>query len=287
MLGYGLGELVGTPTRKYHASEEAYRAVGVADAPILEAGKVFRSQIEHVRRDGTHIWVDISGGMLDRASGEVLWCFVDATDRHNAEQLRSDSEEIAVRNRQLEEAGKMTLEIEPVIVADLIQAGLSVVREKAIAHRLHLTSEVAADLDEIWLDQRKVKQILYNLLSNAVKFTPAGGDIKVTVRRSERNGSLDQAFTSFLEIAVTDTGIGIAAADQARLFQPFTQIDSTLGRQYEGTGLGLVMVKQLAELHGGGVAMQSAPGKGSTFTVWLPWRRAEDVANIAAPDETI
>ena len=354
MLGYGSCELVGTPTRKYYASEEAYQAVGVADAPILEAGKVFRSQIEHVRRDGTHIWVDISGGMLDRATGEVLWCFVDATDRHNAEQLRADSEEIAAKNRQLQEAsrlkseflammshelrtplnaiigfsevlqdgllgelapkqkdyvneiflsgrhllslindildlskveaGKMTLEIEPVIVADLIQAGLYVVREKAIAHRLRLTSEIAPDLDEIWLDQRKAKQILYNLLSNAVKFTPAGGDINVTVRRSERDDRKDQAFTSFLEIAVTDTGIGISAADQARLFQPFTQIDSTLGRQYEGTGLGLVMVKQLAELHGGGVAMQSTPGKGSTFTVWLPWRMAaEDVAPTAAP----
>ena len=175
------------------------------------------------------------------------------------------------------EAGKMTLEIEPVVVSDLIQAGLQVVREKALAHRLHLTAEIAPVLDEIWLDQRKAKQILYNLLSNAVKFTPEGGDIKMTVRRVERSVSKGQPFTRFLEIAVADTGIGISPENQALLFQPFTQIDSQLSRRYSGTGLGLVMVKRLTDLHGGEVIMQSALGKGSTFTVMLPWRTGNEV----------
>jgi signal transduction histidine kinase/DNA-binding response OmpR family regulator/CHASE3 domain sensor protein len=174
------------------------------------------------------------------------------------------------------EAGKMTLELEPLPAAELVQAGLQVVREKAMAQRLRLTAEAADDLGEVWLDERKVKQILYNLLSNAVKFTPEGGEVHVAARRVGRAAVPDGRFAEYLELAVTDTGIGISTDDQARLFQPFTQIDSTLARRHEGTGLGLAMVKRLAELHGGTVTLQSVPGQGSTFTVRLPWRTEAD-----------
>jgi CheY-like chemotaxis protein/anti-sigma regulatory factor (Ser/Thr protein kinase) len=121
-------------------------------------------------------------------------------------------------------------------------------------------------MPEIIADIRKLKQIVYNLLSNAVKFTPDGGVVSLGAH----------CVDDMLEIAVTDTGIGIAAEDQARLFQPFTQIDSTLSRQYQGTGLGLVMVKRLAELHGGSVALESEVGKGSRFSVRIPWRTVEE-----------
>jgi signal transduction histidine kinase/DNA-binding response OmpR family regulator len=182
------------------------------------------------------------------------------------------------------EAGKMALELEPVQVATLLQAGLQVVREKALAHHLHLVADVAESLTEdglaeMWLDERKVKQILYNLISNAVKFTPDGGEIHVAARRVGAEAVPGGVFEHYLELTVTDTGIGISSTDQARLFQPFTQIDSTLARRYEGTGLGLAMVKRLTELHGGAVGLQSAPEKGSTFTVWLPWR--SDASTVA------
>jgi signal transduction histidine kinase len=175
------------------------------------------------------------------------------------------------------EAGKMTLELEPLQAEALVNAGLQVVREKAMAHHLHLTTEVAGDLGDVWLDQRKVKQILFNLLSNAVKFTPEGGEVHVAARRVGREAVPDLRFEHYLELAVSDTGIGISAEDQQRLFQPFTQIDSKLARRYEGTGLGLAMVKRLAELHGGTVALHSEAGKGSTFTVWLPWHTGEEL----------
>ncbi len=183
------------------------------------------------------------------------------------------------------EAGKMSLELEPLNVAGLIQASMQVVREKAMAHHLHLTTRFAEDLvgteesDEggmIWLDERKVKQILYNLLSNAVKFTPEGGEVHVAARRVGPTNVPNGNFEQYLELAVTDSGIGISVEDQARLFRPFTQIDSKLARRYEGTGLGLSMVKRLAELHGGSVALHSIPDQGSTFTVWLPWRSASE-----------
>ena len=170
------------------------------------------------------------------------------------------------------EAGKMTLTLEPVSVSLLVQAGLQVVRETAMAHRQRLTALVAPDLGEVWLDGRKFKQILYNLLSNAVKFTPDGGEVRVEARRATPKAPVGGPCGPFLEIVVKDSGIGVSAADQARLFEPFTQIDSTLARRYQGTGLGLAMVKRLAELHGGTVALSSTSGEGSTFTVRLPWR---------------
>ena len=174
------------------------------------------------------------------------------------------------------EAGKMALELEPLQVEPLLQAGLQVVREQALAHGLHIQAEPTGPLGEIWLDARKVKQILYNLLSNAVKFTPQGGTVGLSARRVGPEAVAQGTHAHYLEIAVSDTGIGILPADQALLFQPFMQIDSTLARRYQGTGLGLAMVKRLTELHGGQVSLRSAPGSGSTFTVWLPWRTQAD-----------
>jgi len=187
------------------------------------------------------------------------------------------------------EAGKMTLELEPLQVEPLLQAGLQVVREQALAHGLHIEADPSGVPGEIWLDARKVKQILYNLLSNAVKFTPQGGAVHLSARRVGREQVAQGAHDQYLEIAVSDTGIGILEEDQARLFQPFTQIDSTLARRYQGTGLGLAMVKRLTELHGGQVGLRSAPGSGSTFTVWLPWRtQAEQLpAPVLPPVEQV
>ena len=171
----------------------------------------------------------------------------------------------------------MTLELECLPVDSLLKTALSVVREKAVAHRLTLTLETADDAGELCADPRKVKQIVYNLLSNAVKFTPDGGRVALSARRVPAQAAPAAArppagTVEFLEIAVADSGIGIAPADQARLFAAFTQIDSTLSRKYEGTGLGLVLVRGLAELHGGAVGVESEVGQGSTFRVWLPYR---------------
>jgi CheY-like chemotaxis protein len=121
-------------------------------------------------------------------------------------------------------------------------------------------------VDSLLADTRRLKQILVNLLSNAVKFTPAGGRVGLEVRGDAAGHTVD--FT------VWDSGIGIAPEHLGRLFQPFTQIDSRLARQYEGTGLGLALVYRMAEMHGGGVTVSSQVGQGSRFTVSLPWQAA-------------
>jgi CheY-like chemotaxis protein len=152
--------------------------------------------------------------------------------------------------------------------------------------QIRLTLDVAEELGTLHADARKVKQIVYNLLSNAVKFTIEGGHVTLRAGRVPRAdvGRLsaawkgrslplaDNAFTEFLKISVTDSGIGVPPERLQHLFKPFSQIDSGLSRKFEGTGLGLAMVKLLAELHGGAVAVESAVGEGSCFTVWLPLR---------------
>ena len=187
------------------------------------------------------------------------------------------------------EAGKMSLDLETLSVATLLENSLSVIREKAAAHRIQLLCQIEETLPSIRLDGRKTKQILYNLLSNALKFSPDDSSVTITARRvghamverwqSDRPYSMrlplpSNEFSEFLEISVADQGIGIKREDAPRLFQPFSQIDASLSRHYEGTGLGLVMVLRMSALHGGTVAVASEPEHGSCFTVWLPWRRA-------------
>jgi PAS domain S-box-containing protein len=190
------------------------------------------------------------------------------------------------------EAGKMILDLESVPIPSLFVNSLSIIREKAAARHIHLEMHVAEDLGAIQADARKVKQIVYNLLSNAVKFTIDGGNVTLRAGRVPRAavGQLagswagrtfsiaESAFTEFLEVSVSDSGIGISADGLEHLFKPFSQIDSGLARKFEGTGLGLAMVKILTELHGGAVAVESAVGEGSRFTAWLPVRGSEDEA---------
>ncbi len=184
------------------------------------------------------------------------------------------------------EAGMMALEFDIGDLDTLLANSLSIVREKVAAQRVQLELEKGEDLGLLQLDMRKTKQIVYNLLSNAVKFSAVGSRVTLSARRVARStvGTLagawpvhsftlaDNDYQEFLEICVSDTGIGIARENLARLFQAFGQIDSSFARKFEGTGLGLAMVRQLAELHGGTVAVASLEGEGSRFAVWSPLR---------------
>src|SRR5690606_16520881 len=139
---------------------------------------------------------------------------------------------------------------------------------KVRSGELTLVSRLPGDLPLLHADERAVKQILLNLLANAAKFTPPGGEVTVELI------CVDDG----LEVAVGDTGIGIAPADQERVFEPFVQVESELNRRFEGTGLGLPLVRSLVELHGGRVTLQSAPAEGTRVTVWFPAARLRPVA---------
>jgi signal transduction histidine kinase len=160
------------------------------------------------------------------------------------------------------EAGHMELDLASFDMPAAIGNAMTLVRERAQRHGIALGQEVDSRLGEFRADERKFKQILLNLLSNAVKFTPDGGRVDVLASMNGKN----------VEIAVRDTGIGIAPEDQASLFEEFKQVGRDYTRKAEGTGLGLALTKRFVELHGGTIKVESAAGKGSTFTVYLPVR---------------
>ncbi|AFY91705.1 PAS domain S-box [Chamaesiphon minutus PCC 6605] len=169
-------------------------------------------------------------------------------------------------------AGKLELNIAEVALAELCRSSLTLVKQQAIKKQIQIDTDLPTNLDLIAVDERRMRQVLINLLNNAVKFTHQGGLIKLSVW-AEPLAPMSAAERSqdyCLCFAVSDTGIGISDVDRAKLFQPFIQIDSRLARKYQGTGLGLVLVKQITELHGGQITVDSQVNRGSCFTVMLP-----------------
>ena len=168
------------------------------------------------------------------------------------------------------ESGKLELEIASTSIQQLCHSSLSFVQQAAYTKQITLDSDISNEMEEIQVDELRMRQALINLLSNAVKFTPTGGKVLLTVDYEFPSDELNRRTPSVIQFSVRDTGIGIAAEDMPRLFQSFVQLDSSLSRQYNGTGLGLALVKRIAELHYGKVMVESTPGKGSCFTISLP-----------------
>src|SRR5438876_7396106 len=159
------------------------------------------------------------------------------------------------------EAGQLTLSLHDYSLSDLVHGVVSAVEPLAAEKRLAFTAEVPPNLPRGHGDERRLSQVLLNLVGNAIKFTDKG---EVAIRASATNG----AFT----VTVCDTGPGIAAADQAKIFEEFQQADSSSTRQKGGTGLGLAIAKRIIEMHGGRLWVESSLGQGSTFSFTLPVR---------------
>ncbi len=159
------------------------------------------------------------------------------------------------------EAGQLTLTLDDYAMPAVVQAVLAATESLARAKALALSASVARDMPLGRGDERRLTQVLLNLVGNAIKFTDAGS-VEITAK----------AVDGYFELAVKDTGPGIAAADQARIFEEFQQVDSTSTRQKGGSGLGLAISKRIVEMHGGRISVQSAPGAGSTFRIVFPIR---------------
>jgi cell cycle sensor histidine kinase DivJ len=158
------------------------------------------------------------------------------------------------------EAGKFELGEELVDFADVTRQALRFVKLPAERKGVALKASVAGNAGLIFADRRAVKQILINLLSNGIKFTPRGGEVRVSALR----------LNDGIEIAVADTGVGIAAEDLGRLGTPFEQVEGEHVRSQEGTGLGLALVRALAGMHGGEIEIESTLGEGTIVRVRLP-----------------
>jgi signal transduction histidine kinase len=244
--------------RLFQEIQEKTRQLEVANQHKSE----FLANMSHELRTPLNAIIGFSEVLMDRMFGEV--------NEKQADYLKDIHESgrhlLSLINDILDlskiEAGRMELELSSFHLPSAISNAMTLIRERAQRHGIQLGAEVDTRLGEFQADERKVKQILLNLLSNAVKFTPDGGRVDVSA-------NLD---TTLVEIAVRDTGIGIAPEDQGVLFEEFKQVGRDTMRKAEGTGLGLALTKKFVELHGGAIRVQSAPGKGSTFSFTLPVR---------------
>lgn len=246
----------------------------------------FLATMSHELRTPLNAIIGFSSIMRDGLAGEVS----PAAQEYAQDILDSGRHLLSLINDILDlstiESGNMTLTIDLVDGDELAASGLAIMREPANARGIRLTQQISPVLKSVAVDARKTRQIIVNLLSNAVKFSGDGGEVRLRLqlvsrseveqiepRRGQRLFPLPPGrFPHCLEISVRDGGIGISTADLHRLFQPFTQLDASRNRPHEGTGLGLVLVRRLVELQSGALLVESMPGAGSCFTVWLPMR---------------
>jgi signal transduction histidine kinase/ActR/RegA family two-component response regulator len=242
---------------------------------VMQSKDDFLSAMSHELRTPLNAILGLSeslcegvyGGLTDKQSKSINTI---AESGHHLLSLINDLLDIAKIG-----AGKMDLDWTNSNLEDLCKSSMRFISGLASKKKISISLFTDPIASTIHADQRRLKQILVNLLSNAVKFTEVGGHISLQTRSNpERNA---------IEISVTDNGIGISNSDIERLFRPFTQLDSKLSRQYAGTGLGLSLVLRLAELHGGSVEVKSELGKGSCFTVSLPWSESKSHFPQPAP----
>jgi len=226
----------------------------------------FLSNISHELRTPLNSIIGFTDLLLTEELGAPLSAqqrdFLETVARNGKQLLELINE---LLDLQRIAAGRMELKSEAFDLADLMAEAAGTVHAQIQKHGHELVVTPPPKSLRVQGDRGRVRQILLNLLSNAIKFTPDGG--RITLAASAENGD-DEA-----EIAVTDTGIGIAAEDQAKLFKEFSQLDASASRKYEGTGLGLALSRRLVEMQGGEIGVESEVGKGSTFWFTLPQAR--------------
>src|SRR5262245_4224645 len=259
-----------------HELEIVNRKLQSSNEELLRANSLkseFLANMSHELRTPLNAIIGFSELLLDRTFGAL-----NAEQRGYASDILSSGRHLlGLINDILDlskiEAGKMRPAREVFEIGAVVDESMALLRVEAGRKSIDLRSRVPEPWALLDADRNKVKQVMYNLLSNAVKFTPSGGRVALSAERHD----------DVLRIEVEDTGIGIRPEDQQRIFEAFTQVDGSLARQYQGTGLGLTLVKRYAEMHGGLVSLVSTPGSGSRFTVEIPGlRSAEVMARSAA-----
>lgn len=259
-LNTGLEAKVQERTEALQSQQQQLQEVNLRLEVANRHKSEFLANMSHELRTPLNAIIGFADVLLEKMFGELN----DKQDEYLNDILSSGHHLLSLINDILDlskiEAGQMELELGVCHLRALLESSLVMVKERALNHGIALALDIADELDAFIGDERKVKQILFNLLSNAIKFTPDQGKVGITAHRRDNT----------VEIAVWDTGVGIAASDQQLIFQEFYQVGHDLAGKTEGTGLGLTLTKKFVELHGGTLRVDSMLGRGSTFTFTLP-----------------
>ena len=262
-------------TERVRAEEELRRARAAAETANRTKSD-FLAKMSHELRTPLNSIIGFSEMLADETFGALN----EKQHRYIENVLTSGRLLLQVINDILDlskvEAGRMELSLAQFEVAEALDEVRALM--ESLAERKHHIMEVDVEpgLPSIVADPAKFRQIAVNLLSNAIKFTPDGGRIRIAARRPPGE--------PMIEVAVTDTGIGIAPEDTRRIFREFEQLDSEYVREQQGTGLGLALTKKLVELHGGRIQVESELERGSTFRFYLPLRAQPSAPRPAAPE---
>jgi PAS domain S-box-containing protein len=256
------------------------RAMEAAES-ANKAKSEFLANMSHELRTPLNSIIGFTEIVLDKHFGDLN----ERQEEYLGDALQSSRHLLSLINDILDlskiEAGKMELDLSTVNLRGLMDRSLAIIKEKAMKHGIALLSSYEGPEGTITVDERKLKQVIYNLLSNAIKFTPDGGSISLSAVTGagaepiaeQRNLPWVKEGTPFVILSVADTGIGIEKDDFGRIFSPFEQVDGSISRKFQGTGLGLSLTKRLIELHNGTIWVESeGQNKGSTFRIVFPVR---------------
>ena len=248
------------------ANTELIRATRLKDEFLANMSHELRTPLNAILGMSESLQEEILGALNDRQKSAI------ATIESSGEHL------LALINDILDlakiESGKLELHLEECSVQAICNDSLTFVRQIALKKNIGLITQIPSATIYINVDILRIRQALINLLTNAVKFTPEGGNITLDVKIKSIENS-DAVTDKYIDLSVIDTGIGIDQQDISKLFHTFVQIDSALNRKYAGTGLGLSLVKRIAEIHNGSVLLESKVNEGSKFTIRLPYQQQD------------
>ncbi|MEZ5336418.1 MAG: PAS domain S-box protein [Methanolobus sp.] len=241
-------------------AEEAMLKAKIEAETASRTKSEFLANMSHELRTPLNSIIGFSDIMLEGVTGEL-----GTKQEHYLDHISNSGRHLLnlindILDISKVEAGKMDLRIELINIRSMIEEVVIVTQPLADKKELNVVLDIPENIPDIPADKAKFKQVIYNLLGNAVKFTDNKDIITITCKTANNK----------VIVSVKDTGIGISKEDQKKLFKPFSQIDSSISRKYEGTGLGLALVKEIVELHQGQIWVESETGKGSSFIFELP-----------------